>query len=197
LRGIFGAQGGMPCLRKWFVVLAVILFGMGGTERTEAASLDQLRRLPNLTPELLARRFARFAFQFQAAVQEPEEFLRRRAGDCDDFAILAAMLLRERGYTPRLIAVRMPAEVHVVCYISEIGGYLDYNLRNARHPVVPSPPALDEIAHRVAAAFRQPWTSVSEFTFDNRTKYLVRTMLLGEREFLQLAGASLIAPAFE
>ena len=66
----------------------------------------------------------------------PADFLAGKAGDCDDFATLAAEVLRGKGYTTRLVVVHMEREVHVVCYVNEIKGYLDYNRRHEAHPVV-------------------------------------------------------------
>src|SRR5437868_3822687 len=78
-----------------------------------ALTLDELRHEPNLTPQRFGSHFSQFKFEFRDEVQAPDVFLATRSGDCDDFSILAAMVLKERGYTPRLVAVRMPGMVHV------------------------------------------------------------------------------------
>ena len=80
-------------------------------------------------------------------------FLASRAGDCDDFSTLAAAILREKGYTPRLISVRMPGITHVVCYIEESESYLDYNNRAGRKCLVPWCSSLGAIANSVAASY--------------------------------------------
>jgi hypothetical protein len=146
-----------------------------------ALTLEQLKNDADLTPEKFAAQFSRFKYQFRAEVQEPEQFLARRSGDCDDYAVLAAEVLSGRGYTPRLIAVRLKREVHVVCYIEETGSYLDYNLRSARAKTVRTDGSYRDIANRVAAGFRCSWRSVSEFTYEQGRKRLVQTKLQDER----------------
>ena len=128
--------------------------------------MAQLRAEPNLTPERLIRYFHDFQFKLGAQVQKPESFLAGRAGDCEDFAVLAAELLRERKYTTRLIAVFMEHQTHVICAIDEIHGYLDYNRRQELSPVQGTDGSLEDIANKVADYFRAPWRCVSEFTYD-------------------------------
>ncbi|MDX1953734.1 MAG: transglutaminase-like domain-containing protein [Verrucomicrobiota bacterium] len=144
---------------------------------TKGITLEELRNDQQLTPERFASQFASFAFVFRAEVQTPELFLSTRAGDCDDYSTLAAVILREKGYTPRLISVRMKKEIHVVCYIEETKSYLDYNLRAQEIRMVPCEPDLGAIANKVAKSFKSSWRSVSEFTFEaDRQKRLVSTV---------------------
>ena len=145
------------------------------TATTFALNLADLRRQP-LTPTQFASYFRNFQFDFRKDIQRPEVFLSRKAGDCDDYSTLAAAVLREKGYTPRLISVRMPGVTHVVCYIEETRSYLDYNFRG--HTVaVGSGDILREIAESVARSYGSEWTSISEFTYQNRVKRLVQTMV--------------------
>src|SRR5262245_32155030 len=90
-----------------------------------ALTLDEIQKSPSLTPGMFAGFFAHFEYKFHHEVQSAETFLASQSGDCDDYAILAARVLRAKGYTPRLVTVRMPHIVHVVCYIQETGSYLD------------------------------------------------------------------------
>ncbi len=139
--------------------------------------MAELRAVPNLTPENFASYFSSFKFVFRADIQNPADFLASQAGDCDDFSTFAASELAARGYTPRLVTVRMKKEAHVICYIAESNGYLDYNLR-ARGGLVPSGPGLTQIADAVAKSFKNAaWTSVSEFTYTDGVKRLVKTTL--------------------
>src|SRR5262245_49977124 len=94
-----------------------------------AVTLEEIRQTSDLTPQKFAKFFSNFEFKFRAEVQDPQVFLATESGDCDDYATLAATVLREHGYTPRLITVRMPNLVHVICYIEETKSYLDYNNR--------------------------------------------------------------------
>ena len=155
---------------------AAVSLGLLGTAApAPAATLAELRADPKLTPERFIKEFADFKFSLGRSVRKPETFLSARAGDCDDFATLAAEVLRQKGYTPRLIAVFMPREVHVVCYVAETKSYLDFNRRAQSSPLVSSTGELANIAASVAKSFRADWRSVSEFTFRNGTRSFVKS----------------------
>jgi hypothetical protein len=139
-------------------------------------SLDDIRGTPDLTPRKFAAYFRDFEFKFHTDVQSPEAFLATQSGDCDDFSTLAAAVLREKGYTPRLITVRMPGVTHVVCYIEETKSYLDYNNRGVER-MVSSGSEIEAIAESVAKSYRLSWTSASEFTYEEGAKRLVQTVL--------------------
>jgi hypothetical protein len=145
-----------------------------------SVSLEDLRADPDLTPKKLMSRLSRFKYELRAEVQPPETFLATESGDCDDFAVLAAQVLREKRYTPRLIAVRMPGLTHVVCYIAEIGSYMDYNNRIYYKSLVKCKPVLNDIADHVAKSFDSSWTTASEFIYTNQVKILVSTVARAE-----------------
>ena len=158
-----------PGLRRRPGRWAVLLLGAGlclGAGRAPALSLEQLLQDPQLTPERLMRQVAGFEFRLGPVVQSPAEFLASRAGDCDDFARLAAEVLRRKGYTPRLVVVHMERAVHVVCYVNEIKGFLDYNRRQEPNPVVASGDRLEDVAEKVAASLRARWRTASEFVYE-------------------------------
>ena len=154
----------------------VILFLLHPAGVAPAVTLAELRAEPNLTPERLMTHFADFKFQLNRQLRPPDTFLASRCGDCDDFATLAADLLREKGYSTRLVAVYMPNEVHVVCYVAETNTYLDYNRRKQPSPVVKCKGELAAIAASVARSFRSPWRSVSEFTLRQGVRHFVSTV---------------------
>lgn len=133
----------------------------------QSLTLKELHDDAALTPERLLRCFADFEFRLGERVQPSEAFLSGKAGDCDDFATLAAAVLREKGYTPRLIAVFMERQVHVVCYVLETKAYLDFNNRKLSSPSVASDGTLADIAQKVARSFHAPWTCASEFVYKN------------------------------
>jgi hypothetical protein len=139
-----------------------------------ALNLEDLRRNKNLTPQKFASYFRNFEYTFRKEVQPPGVFLATKSGDCDDFSTLAAEILREKGYTARLVTVRMPGVNHVVCYIEETKAYLDYNNRTSG-ALVHCDNSLEAIAASVAKSYSRNWFSVSEFTFDGRDKRLVQT----------------------
>jgi hypothetical protein len=151
-----------------FILLFCLFSSLGVT-------LNQLQATPDLTPETFGTLFHGFEFKYAGEVQTPEHFLATRSGDCDDFSTLAASVLKEKGYTTRLIAIRMPKIVHVVCYVEQNHAYLDYNLRDSR-PLVPCGSEISEIAASVAKYYALPWSSASEFTWDGHVKRLVKTV---------------------
>ena len=138
-------------------------------------TLEQLRQ-SDLTPQTFAALFTGFEFKFHDEIQSPDTFLATASGDCDDFATLAAKVLKEKGYTTRLIAVRMPKIVHVVCYVEESHGYLDYNNR-ATSALVRSESEISQIAGEVANSYGLSWSSASEFTREQGINRLVRTVV--------------------
>lgn len=139
-----------------------------------AMTLNELRGDAKLTPESLARRFANFKFKLFDQVQPREVFLSTQTGDCDDFATLAADVLREKGYSTRLIAVFMEKQAHVVCYVKETGAYLDYNNRGKAVPLVSTDGHLSDVADKVAKSFHAAWSGVMEYTFKDGVKKVVR-----------------------
>lgn len=136
-----------------------------------AITLQELRNEKDLTPARLMSYFRDFSFKLGEDLQSPDAFLAARSGDCDDFASLAAQVLREKHYTTRLVAVFMAGQTHVVCYVKEAGCYLDYNCRAQASPLQPTDGTLKDIANKVSACFRTTWRSVAEFTeeADHRT----------------------------
>lgn len=151
--------------------------------RLEAIALRDFVGDPALTPKKFAAAFEDFAYEFRPEVQLPEEFLRARRGDCDDYAVLAAYVLQPKGYEARIIHVRLVGRVaHAVCYITESKAYLDYNNRKYIMNLQRSGKSLREIANKVADSFEANWTSVSEFTYsyDAGKKIFGRTVVKTE-----------------
>lgn len=148
-------------------------------QSSQALSMAELRSMPNLTPQKFGHLFADFEFKFHPEVQNHDTFLKTKSGDCDDYATVAAAILGERGYTPRMIAIRMKGETHVICYIKEMGGYLDYNVRKEANPIVPCSPSIMEIASKVAHGFGRDWVATYEFTYQESddTKRLVDNII--------------------
>jgi hypothetical protein len=140
-----------------------------------AVSMAELRADKSLTPERFIEYFADFKFELAREVRPPDVFLASKAGDCDDFSTLAAQVLREKGYHTRLVAVFMPDAVHVVCYVEEAHSYLDYNCRANSSPLVKCESGLSSIASSVAASFKLPWRSVSEFTMVDGSRHFAMT----------------------
>jgi hypothetical protein len=151
--------------RAWMCAWAVCLNLVCAAATASAGGLNDLLNQKDLTPEGLARVFANFDFELAAKVQEPETFLQRKRGDCADFSNLASTVLARRGYTTKLVVVMMAQQTHVVCYVKEAGGFLDYNHRSDSHPIVASDGSLEDIAGKVAGDFRSPWRMASTFRY--------------------------------
>jgi hypothetical protein len=177
------------CLESARALLLMLLLSPA-----QALDITEIRKAEKLTPQRFARFFANFTYQFHDEVQDPEVFLSSESGDCDDFAILAAQLLAEKGYHTRLVAVRMPGNVHVVCYVTEIKGYLDFNNRIYARKTVSCGNSIEEIARHVSKSFGANWTSASEFTFTNGAKHLVSTVAKTDIYKKSAKVAAVIAP---
>lgn len=145
------------------------------------ASLSELEGDPKMTPKRFANHFEDFDYEFFSYVQPPEQFLRNRAGDCDDYALLADRILSKRNFTTRIVRVVLTGRRvnHVVCYVEESKAYLDYNNRKYFLNLDRSGPTLREIADKVAASFEASWSSASAFTYDYTTdkKTIVYTVV--------------------
>ena len=145
--------------------------------RSNAITLSELRGMAKITPESFASYFSDFEFKFHDEVQDHEKFLASKSGDCDDYATLAADVLSKHGYTPRLIAIRMKGETHVVCYINETRSYLVYNCRKDDKKTVPCDSSIKEIARKVAKSFGRDWVATYQFTFSEGVKRLVQSII--------------------
>jgi hypothetical protein len=161
----------LPLVLRAISIACAALFCFGA----RAVSFTELHNDATLTPQTFAHHFSKFRFAFHPEVQKPADFLRAEAGDCDDYSTLAASELSARGYHPRLVAVRMKGLVHVICYVAEANGYLDYNKRAHGSGLVTCGADLSQIADSVAKSFKATWTSVSEFTYGDGVKRLVST----------------------
>ena len=182
-------QAGMPAPRerntsqaacdtlRHTVPAALLLLLLALAPGLRALTLEELQNDPHLTPERLAAKFAAFKFELRPEIQPPKKFLERRAGDCDDFATLAADVLRARGYTPHLVEVRMPGYLHAVCYVAETRSYLDYNRRGSFRRAVPCNGSLTDIAARVARSFHTEWTAVAEFSWERGSERTLQTVV--------------------
>lgn len=167
-------------------VVAVLSALVLTTRGSPAASLtlETLAGDPQMSPKRLAQAVSDFTHEFHAQVQPPEVFLEKRAGDCDDFAVLADVVLKQRQFHTRLVHVRMVGRVaHAVCYVQESRAYLDYNNRRYLFKLTSSKPRLREIAEKVADSFEANWTSVSEFSYDaaSEQKAILSTVVKTDR----------------
>lgn len=105
-------------------------------DRTEHwMSVDTIAQT-HLTPEALAT-FLRRAFTSTTDDalfgvpdywQAPEEFLARRAGDCEDFALLAQAVLTRQGHDAFVLSLYRPGgSGHTVCVVRQPGKFLVFD----------------------------------------------------------------------
>ena len=163
-------------LRRWILaaLAAVTMFGLGAGD---PVTLPELLSAQGMTSKKFASYFSDFTYTYRESVQPPEVFLARRDGDCDDYAVLADLVLSQHRLTTRLVHVRLAGLVaHVVCFVVEDKVYLDYNNRVYLVKAEKCAPNLREVAGKVAKSFSANWTSVSEFTWSNGLKRVVRTI---------------------
>lgn len=163
------------CSRLLFGLLTSLYLAVSLIPTAKALTLDELRSSPELTPERFTKYFADFTFALGRETRDPQTFLANRCGDCDDFATLAASVLREKGYTTRLVVVYMTNAAHVVCYVAETKGYLDFNRRQAPNSLVSCDADLASIGASVAESFHMNWRSASEFSVNNGVRKFVLT----------------------
>lgn len=152
-------------LHRGFLPL-VGLIAVGDCAAAQGSAVSALAGKADLTPENLIRSFAGFTFELSAQPQAAETFLQRKRGDCDDFASLAGRLLTARGYQTKLVAVMLERQTHVVCYVREAHGYLDFNHRSNAQPIIACDGSLEDIAQKVARDFRSQWQTASEFRYN-------------------------------
>jgi hypothetical protein len=183
----------MTLFVRWLVIAVTIVTGSSGI--ASASLVGALAERKDLTPESLMRFFADFTFELSAERQDPETFLARKRGDCDDFAILASELLTARGYKTKLVVVMMQQESHVVCYVREARGFLDFNHRADARPIIESDGTLEEIGEKVAADFRHPWHLASEFRSESgRLVYVENAFPLRSVAVQAVAVSTPVAP---
>lgn len=104
------------------------------------------------TPDALVRflqeefAFTRDADLFDQADywQRPEEFLARRAGDCEDYALLAQAVLHRQGVEALVLSLYGPGGyAHTVCVFVEGGAY---HVINQDRLLLLQAPSLDAVA---------------------------------------------------
>jgi hypothetical protein len=95
-----------------------------------------------------------------------------------DYAILASIVLKGQGYTPRLILVNMPGIVHDdACYVNEATSFIHYNWTNAALQLQSSRPSIRQIANTLANSLSLDWTSASEFSYSNGLGQILATVV--------------------
>lgn len=129
-------------------------------------TVEHLHRDRDLSPKKFSQMFEYFGYELRPNVKPPNEFLRDRRGDCDDYACLADLVFASKGLETRLVHVRLVGMVsHAVCYITEDRAYLDYNNRKVFFTMTKSNPSLRKIATKVARSLNANWTTAFEFDF--------------------------------
>jgi hypothetical protein len=163
--------------RKLAVASCALGLGLAGLK---AFTVDDLLTDSKMDAKRFANHFDDFEFELHREVLTPESFIQAKAGDCQDYAVLADYVLTKKHFTTRLIRVVMVGMIaHDVCFVAEARGYLDYNNRLYVKNLQRSGPTLREIADRVADSFEGDWTTVSEYTYnyDEDVKHIGLTVV--------------------
>jgi hypothetical protein len=158
------------CTRpRWRELSAAAILCALALSQASAFTMQDLLSDAKMTPKRFANRFEDFDFEYHAEVQPPEQFLARQRGDCDDYAILADFILKQKKYETmlvRIVLVGTNADAHDICYVAQVKAYLDYNNRAYVKNLQRSGPRLREIAEKVADSFDANWTSASAYTYN-------------------------------
>jgi hypothetical protein len=104
---------------KFAALLALTLLAAA---RIQAFTLGDLLSDSKMTPKRFADYFEDFEFELHPFdVQNPDVFLETQRGDCIDYAVMADYVLKQDGYTTRLIRVEMVGKNmgHAVCYVTQ------------------------------------------------------------------------------
>jgi hypothetical protein len=156
-----------PIARRRRLLATAALLALAAA-RIQAFTLSDLLSDTKMSPGRFAGYFEDFEYDIHPFdVQDPDVFLETRRGDCIDYAVMADYVLKQDGYTTRLIRVEMVGKNmgHAVCYVSQSTAYLDYNNRKYLFKLKHSGRRLREIATDVANSFDANWTFASEFTY--------------------------------
>lgn len=116
---------------RYGILVWALVLGMSPAACPEPSPLDEVAHLCS-TPEQLAA-FLKRHILFQEDVrlfnrldywQEPEEFLARGAGDCEDYALFSEEVLRRQGREVFVLSLYGPeGYAHTVCVFQENGRY--------------------------------------------------------------------------
>lgn len=160
--------------RQMAIAAAVLLLPAAYAAELSPNSQFTLRDLEQ-APELNAKQFGTlfqfFRFEGSPVIRPPEQFLGERLGDCDDYAVLADVVLAKRGLNTRCIQVKFAGAGvgHAVCYVAENKAYLDFNNRKYFVTLERSGPTIRQIAKKIADSFELEWTTAAEFTYSYDT----------------------------
>jgi hypothetical protein len=173
---------------SWALWICLPWMGLAATDAKPVDAKPVLTfEQKDLTPDGLTRFFADFTYELADRVQSPETFLSRKRGDCDDFARLVSTVLERHGYRTKLVVVMMEQQTHVVCYVEERRGYLDYNFRMVDKPVIASDGTLEDIAQKVAESFRSNWHMASAIRYEGDRPVYVDNVFASKRSKQPLA----------
>lgn len=170
-------RGCRPAPGRFIAILRVAVLAAACAvcaSRLNAFLLSDLLDDPKMTPARFASYFEDFTFDMHPFdVQNPDQFLETKCGDCIDYAVMADYVLSRKGYRTRLIRIEMIGlnAGHAVCYVTENRAYLDYNNRKYFFKLQRCGPSVREIASKVADSFEANWTFAQEFTFSGYKTY--------------------------
>lgn len=120
----------------WVLALTCVLLFNFHTTDAKAQFTDQSLSLQDIafrisSPDKIANYlWKNFKFESDRSIfgqedywQTPNEFLSRGKGDCEDFAVFAQYLLKQRGISSFILNIYGRGEGHTVCVFKENGKY--------------------------------------------------------------------------
>lgn len=124
----------------WILAAALFLHPCQTAESNEP-SLTTLARTCSSPEEIASYLKQEFTFQEDPSLfnepdywQEPEEFLNRKRGDCEDYAILAKTILEQQGSEAFLLSLYGGSGyAHTVCVFVDDRGYSVINQDRVIH----------------------------------------------------------------
>ena len=148
----------------WALFLGVVVAPMGAESEPAALTVEEVAALYP-TPEALAC-FLKREIDFKPDRQQfgkidywqrPEELLVNRAGDCEDFALLAQAVLTHQGKEAFLLSIYgLEGDAHTVCVFVEEGRY---SVMNQDLLIRYQASSLEQLAWQVNPSWR--WAAVA------------------------------------
>ena len=97
----------------------------------------------------------------------------------NDYPILAGIVLKPKGYTPRLILVNMPGLTTPddCCYVAQAASFIHYNQTNSVLQLEGAGSTIRQIATTLANNLKLDWTTASEFVYSNGMGQILATVV--------------------
>ena len=102
----------------------------------------------------------------------PEEMLKKKSGDCEDFAFFNQAALRVLDYQSKVLALLRPFRSHAICIFKENGYYViidNYELKRTQAR------SMSEFTSYISTAYRT--SAIYEVDFETKGRYILSKSL--------------------